>query len=132
MNFFLPNGRLERVFSTLKFIKNNRRNYLKEEALDRLLRINIEVPALSKWNPETAVKLWSDDKVRRVTQKDKRKPRSKKDPQSASTSVSDEEPETGNFLLDEWVQWISDGLVEDNIPGSDLQEEADHDLPILL
>jgi len=35
--FCLPiaNGRLERVFSTLKFIKSDRRNCLKEHTLDR-------------------------------------------------------------------------------------------------
>jgi len=67
--FCLPmsNGHLERVFSTLKFIKSDRRNCLKEQTLDRLVRINVEAPTQSKWNPETAVKLWSNDKVRRVT-----------------------------------------------------------------
>ena len=97
--FCLPmaNGQLERVFSTLKFIKSNRRNCLKEETLDRLLRINVEFPTLSKWNPETAVNLWSSDKVRRVAQTGKRKLRYKKNAHSSS----EEESETESFSLDE-------------------------------
>lgn len=52
--FHLPmaNGQLERVFSQLKLIKNDRRTCLKEETLDRLLRINVEGPTLRlgcKW-----------------------------------------------------------------------------------
>ena len=116
-------GGWRRVFSTLKFIKSDRRNCLKEETLDRLLRINVEAPALSKWNPETAVKLWSNDKVRRVAQTGKRKPRRKKNPHCDSPSVSDEESETESFSLDEWLQWISGtgGIVEDNSS----EEESD-------
>ena len=80
--FCLPmaNGRLERIFSSLKFIKSNHRNCLKEETLDRLLRINVEAPVFYQWNPETAIRLWSNDKVRRVTQKERRRPRCRTDP----------------------------------------------------
>ena len=84
--FCLPmaNGQLERIFSTLKFIKSDCQNCLKEITLDRFFCINVEAPALSKWNPETAVKLWSNDKVRRVTETGKRKPQHKKNPHSSS------------------------------------------------
>ena len=51
--FCLPvaNGRVERVFSQLKLIKNNRRTCLREDTLDQLLRINVEGPPLSDWDP---------------------------------------------------------------------------------
>ena len=88
------------------------------------MRINVEAPIQYKWNPETAVKLWSNNKIRRVTQTKKRQPEPhhKKYPQH-----SDEESETESFSLDEWLQWISgtDTIIEDNDPSeaeADLQE----------
>ena len=126
----MANGRLERVFSTLKFIKADRRNCLKEHTLDRLIRINVEAPTQSNWNPVTAVKLWSNDKIRRVSQTGKRKPQHKKYPKHCSSSaISDEESETESFSLDEWLQWIprTDTIIKDNDPseaGADLQEET--------
>ena len=44
--FCLPvsNGHLERVFSQIKLIKNNRRTCLRENTLDQLIRINVEGP----------------------------------------------------------------------------------------
>ena len=129
LHFCLPmaNGRLERIFSTLKFIKSDRRNCLNEHTLDRLIRINVEAPTQSKWNPETAVKLWSNDKIGRVTQKGRRKPQHKKYPQHSSTK-SDGESETESISLDEWLQWISgtDSIIEENKPSevTDLQEET--------
>ena len=46
--FCLPisNGPLERMFSQLKLIKDNRRTCLGEDTLDQLIRINVETPPL--------------------------------------------------------------------------------------
>ena len=49
--FWLPiaNGRVERVFSQLKMIKNNRHTCLHENTLNQPLRINVEGPNVD-WN----------------------------------------------------------------------------------
>ena len=72
--FCLPiaNGRVERVFSQLKLIKNNRRTCLRENTLDQLLRINVEGPPLSDWDPTHALELWYMDKTRRLNVQDSR------------------------------------------------------------
>ena len=73
------------------------------------------------------MKLWSNDKIRRVTQTGRRKPQHKKYSQHSSTK-SDGESETESFSLDEWLQWISrtDSFIEENKPSevTDLQEET--------
>ena len=51
-------------------IKVNRRTCLGEDTLDRLIRINVEGPPLSKWDANGALELWQKDKVRRVNCKD--------------------------------------------------------------
>ena len=79
------NGHLEQVFSTLKIIKTERRTSLGEEQLDNLLRIAVDSPPLSDWEPTGAVKLWW--KVQqRITVQDSRAPprRPEKETDSAS------------------------------------------------
>ena len=57
--FCLPmsNGHLEQVLSALKLIKCDRSSLGKDQ-LDNLLRIAIDSPTLSDWNPDGAVQLW--------------------------------------------------------------------------
>ena len=55
-----------RVFSQLKLIKNNQCTCLHENTLDHLLRINVEGPPLSDWDPTHALELWYVDKSRRL------------------------------------------------------------------
>ena len=57
--FCLPiaNGRVERVFSQLKLIKNTRRTCLCEDTLDHFIKINVEGPPLTDWDPNRAVEL---------------------------------------------------------------------------
>ena len=68
--FCLPmsNGHLEKVFLTLKLIKCDRKSSLGEDQLDNLLRIAIDSPALSYWDPDGAVQLWWKTKQRRTVQ----------------------------------------------------------------
>ena len=58
--FYLPmsNEHLEQVFSILKLIKCDKRSGLRENQLGNLLRIAIDSPALSDWDPDGAVQLW--------------------------------------------------------------------------
>ena len=71
----MSNGHLEQVFSTLKLIKCDRRSSLGEDQLDNLLRIAIDSPALSDWNPDGAVQLWWKAKQRRTVQDTRAPPR---------------------------------------------------------
>ena len=112
--FCLPmsNGHLERVFSQLKLIKVNRRTCLGEDTLDRLIRINVEGPPLSKWDASGALELWQKDKIRRVNRKDTQT-QSGQGPtstpstsRSASTCTDSSESEI-QFSLDDWEEWIA-------------------------
>jgi hypothetical protein len=98
----LSNGRLERLFSQLKLIKTQKRANLQEVTLENLLRIHVEGPPVSEWDPSVAVDLWYREKVRRVNQPEQRK---------SHTSVTAEEEEESAcipFLLDDWEEWIAD------------------------
>ena len=53
--FPMANGRLERVFSSLKLVKTNRRSLLGEDRLDHLVRIAVDVPPLHQWDATDAV-----------------------------------------------------------------------------
>ena len=101
--FCLPvsNGHLERVFSQIKLIKNNRRTCLRESTLDQLIRINVEGPPLSEWDSSFALNLWLKEKSRRLNQKETRTPRS-----TSSTMIPDSSDD--EFTLDGWEEWISD------------------------
>ena len=111
--FCLPmsNGHLEQVFSQLKLIKVNRRTCLGEDTLDRLVRINVEGPSLSRWDASYALELWQKDKVRRVSCKDTP---TQPDPlpSHASTSTSTSTPtstDSCHVSLDDWEEWIESG-----------------------
>jgi len=80
--FSLPfaNSKVERMFSTLKIIKTDRRTQLNTD----LLEIQIEGPPLQTFVADAAVKLWWDDccTTRRVNQE----PRKTYRPRSSSSS----------------------------------------------
>ena len=107
--FCLPiaNGHLERVFSHLKLIKNNRRTCLQEDTLDQLLRINVEGPSLDEWDATGAIQLWCSEKTRRLNQKDSRSYHKQSNPAGNETEVY-------NFSLDDWQEWIADDDVNDD------------------
>ena len=107
--FCLPvsNGHLECVFSQLKLVKSERRTCLGEDRLDQLIRINLEAPVLAQWDPSSAVKLWWQDKTRRLNIQDARaRPMSS----SSSAQVSDidghSESDDAPFTLDNWEDWL--------------------------
>ena len=78
--FCLPmsNGHVERVFSTLKLMKSDRRNSLSEHHLDDIMRIMIEGPPLSQWDPSRAIQLWWQEKLRRSVGDTRKAPKKNK------------------------------------------------------
>ena len=105
--FCLPvsNGHLERVFSQLKLIKSERRTSLGEDRLDQLVRINVEAPPLSKWDPSSAVELWWRDRTRRINVRDVRA-RPTSSSSSAQASDTDSPADDTPFALDNWEDWL--------------------------
>ena len=61
--FSLPfsNGRVEQIFSSMKFVKNSRRANLENDTLNDLLEIYIEGPPLSSFCPDVVIELWWSD-----------------------------------------------------------------------
>ena len=105
--FCIPvaNGHLERVFSQLKLIKTNRRTSIKEDTLDQLVRISVEGPPLSDWDPACAMQLWWREKALRIN-------RNESPSTSASTpgptppEILEAEPQQYQFDWEEWEELI--------------------------
>ena len=97
----IANGQLERVFSQLKLIKDNRCTCLGEDTLDHLFSVNVECPPLAEWDASNALELWWREKTRRVDRKDSRLP---------TTEVRQEEDDDEHFVfsLDDREEWIAD------------------------
>ena len=104
--FTLPvsNGKLERVFSTLKVIKVDKRSSLGNEMLDDLLVLNTDRVPLKDFNPDRSISLWWSDKVRRPNQR----PRKQYAARSGQTQDDDseEDSETETEMLREWDEWL--------------------------
>lgn len=107
--FTLPfsNGKLERVFSTLKLIKVDKRSSLSNEALDDLLLLNINPCSVTDFNPDESIQRWWEDKDRRPN-KQPRQPYKKRTrvQQESQESESGDEEETD--ILMEWDNWLED------------------------
>ena len=101
--FALPvsNGKLERVFSELKAIKVERRASLSNETLNNLLIINTDPVPFEDFNPDPAIQMWWDDKVRRTNQKH----RSSSTGGEGSTSQVPSDS-IDDITLDDWDEWI--------------------------
>ena len=69
--FSLPvsNGKLERVFSTMKNIKQEKRSSMSNELLDDLLAINVEKVNVEEFDPDDSIELWWKAKTRRPNQR---------------------------------------------------------------
>ena len=59
-------AQVERLFSTMKRIKTAQRNRLKTKTLDNLMRISIEGPAVTHWDPYPALRKWESMGNRRI------------------------------------------------------------------
>ena len=73
--FSLPasNGKLERIFSTAKVIKSEKRATLSNESLDDLLVLNSDKIPSQNFNPYHSINMWWDSKRRRPQQKPRKK-----------------------------------------------------------
>ena len=109
--FSLPfsTAKVERFFSILKIIKNERRTNLSCSTLNDLLEVNTEGPSLSNFLADSAVDLWWSDSSsgRRVNQKPRKEYRKRK--QSSTQAASDSEDGSETELdLDIWDSWFDD------------------------
>ena len=131
--FTLPvsNGKLERIFSTLKIIKVDRRSTLGNDSLDDLLAVNSELVPLKEFNPDHSIQLWWSAVTRRPNQRSRKayKKRSvssatsgtstatassndadldesSSDTDTIDTANTSESPSSGGFSLHDWDNWI--------------------------
>ncbi len=126
LGFSLPfsNGRVERIFSSLKLIKTDRRTRLQSSTLSDLLEILVQGPSLQNFSPKQAVDLWWSDckTTRRINQGPRKeyRPRrrqsiseagpSSSSPMSSGTTSTTEEQQ---LALHEWDKWFSSSDSED-------------------
>jgi hypothetical protein len=99
----VSNGKLEHVFSELKAMNMERRASLSNETLNNLLVINIDPVPFEEYNPDPAIQMWWDDKVRRTNQKTRSG--------SIGGESSKNQSESGESIiegitLDDWDEWI--------------------------
>ena len=128
--FSLPfsNARVEQIFSSLKYIKNIKRNTLNISTLDDLIEIYIEGPTLENFCADSTIDLWLDDcpTSRRPHQCTRKlyRPREKKGDSAGSSSEKaaedggETDDEECNFALDKWHTWFSDDS-DDDVSESD-------------
>ena len=100
--FSLPftNSKVERMFSSLKVIKTDRRTSLQITTLDDLMEINVEGPSPESFSAEQAVNLWWSDHSRRPNQT----PRNKYKPREGQTEADisdDQDTAEQEFTLNE-------------------------------
>ena len=105
--FSLPftNSHVERLFSTLKIIKTDRRTRLHTATLSDLLEIQVEGPPLASFSADQAVSLWWEDckTTRRINQH----PRKQYNPIESSTSTSESDTIMDTIVLEDWDKWFS-------------------------
>jgi len=106
--FSLPfsNARAEQIFSSLKYLKDDRRNSLNTSTLDDLLEIYIEGPSLENFCADEAIDLWMEDcsSSRRPHQSARKSYRPRK---KSSAEASDQsEDEELQLDIDKWDAWF--------------------------
>ena len=96
--FCLPmsNGSVERMFSSLKHIKTDRRCRLNESRLDGLVRIAIDGPPPTQFKAQRAVELWWTDKCRRSSRNS-----------SEATSDSASDQKSNELDLADWDAFLA-------------------------
>jgi len=129
---FLPlsNAPVERMSSTVKNIKTNRRTNLKSSTLSDLLDIKAEGPPLASFSADKAGSLWWDDckTTRRVTQNPRKDYRPREKGQSSSTSSDDmEDPEPDMITLEDWDSWFNPDTSTPTVEGPASDSDIDSD-----
>ena len=94
----VSNGKLERIFSTLKVIKVDKRSLLGNDTLDDLLVLNTDLIPLKNFNPDPSITMWWKAKTRRPNQ------RQRKEYKKQSNTGDQEDTSAGN-LLDDWDEF---------------------------
>ena len=96
------NAKVERGFSRMARVKTDFRNQLGRERLSACFRISEEGSSITDFNPDPAIELWYNDKVRRLgSSSHKYKKRSKivgndSVPELSTSSISDLESDSDN------------------------------------
>jgi hypothetical protein len=111
--FSLPfsNAKVERIFSTLKIVKSNRRTTLSRSALHDLLEINAEGPPLEEFSPLSAAQLWwsSCNTTRRTNQHTRKQYSTRHRARSSPSSDTDDSlsgmADSASTLYD-WDTWL--------------------------
>ena len=107
--FSLPfaTAKVERFFSTLKIIKNERKTSLSCLTLNDLLEVNVEGPTLSDFSPDQAVDIWwsSCQSGRRVDQKPRKEYHRNQKTTGEASSDFEEETEVD---IDKWDSWFGE------------------------
>eukprot|EP00731_Ephydatia_muelleri_P021914 Em0014g505a len=98
------NGRVERMFSTLKWIKTDRRSCLGEDTLDDLMRISLDGPPFANWNAKHAVELWWKGKAHRSVQDERAPPK----PSSSAASTTTTQVEAYTLDINDWDCLLAD------------------------
>ena len=103
------NSHVERMFSSLKVVKTNRRTNLANSTLNNLLEIHVEGLIMSKFSADQAVELWWKDcsTTSRVNQQPRQLYRLGLSSEENDSSDSDEEEIA---TVAEWDRWF--GLEE--------------------
>ena len=114
--FSLPvsNGKLERIFSTLKIIKVDKRASLSNSTLDDLLVLNADKIPVQDFNPDPSIDLWWNAKTRRLNQKPRKeyKKRSSQSKEKDNSDGEDTETDTSTVLLNDWDEWMNESEAE--------------------
>ncbi len=116
--FSLPtsNAKLERAFSQMNLIKNNKRTLMANDTLKDLLALGIDPVPLNDFNPDAAVDLWWRNKSRRPNQKPRKSYKacagSTSSEPCSSTSAeaqgNSEEVSSDSDWLQDWDRWMCD------------------------
>ena len=124
------NARVEQIFSSLKYVKNVKRNSLNVSTLDDLIEIFVEGPPLGSFSADTAIDLWlNDSSTARRLHQTARKPYKPWEKSSDNSSGShevvkieiDEDTDSEvEFTLDRWDHWFMSS--EDEVD-SDIEDD---------
>ena len=82
------NAKLERMFSRMARVKTDYRNRLSRDLLDACLRVEEDGPTLENFNPDPAISLWFEQKVRRLSSSSHRYPEKRKSNVGANATSS--------------------------------------------
>ena len=109
------NGKLERIFSSMKVIKGDRRCSLNNDTLDDLLVLNSDKVPLTQFNPDKSIDLWWAAKTRRPNQSSRKEyTRHQSSGPSTSTDESDATSPENIVLLDDWDNWLAPDETDSN------------------